>query len=79
MGYLQLEILEAANECVGERLKAWSVFDSEEIVDSIEESRAVVLAGNRDQYRSLPRRTRGLLRRNKGRYIIGPAEMSSVI
>ena len=40
-------------------------------IDSIEENRAVRLAGNRDHRRALSRRTRALLRREKERYVVG--------
>ena len=47
------ETLEAAKECVEERLRSRSGFASVETLDSIEESHAARLAGNRDQYRAV--------------------------
>ena len=41
---------------------------------SIEKSRTARLAGSRDQYRALSRRTRTLLKRNKERYVRSFAE-----
>ena len=68
------ETLEAAKGCIGERPRSRGGFASRETLDSIEESRAARLAGNRDQYRTLSRRTRAFLRRDKERYVRGLAE-----
>ena len=68
------ETLEAARGCIGERPRSRGGFASAETLDSIEESRAARLAGNRDQYRALSRRTRTLLRRDKERYVRSLAE-----
>ena len=68
------ETLEAAKESVGEHSRSWSGFISEEMLESIEESRDARLAGDHDQYRALSRRTRTLLRRDKERYVWGLAE-----
>ena len=68
------ETLEATKECVGVRPRSRSGVASEETLQSIEESRAARLAGNPDQYRTLSRRTRALLRRDKERYVRGIAE-----
>ena len=72
MGYLQTRNLEAVRECVRGRLRSQSRFASAEMLDSIEKSRAAKLAGSRDQYRTLTRRTRTLLRRDKERYVRSP-------
>ena len=63
------ETLEAARGCDGGRPRSRGVFASAETLDSIEQTRAIGLAGNRDQYRALPRRTRTLLKRDKERYV----------
>ena len=68
------ETLKAAEECIGERPRSRSGVASEETLTTIEESRAARLAGNRDQYRALARRTRALLRRDKERYVKDLAE-----
>ena len=61
------ETLEAARGCVGWRPRSQGGLASAETLDSIEKSRAARLAGSRDQYRALSRRTRTLLRRDKER------------
>ncbi len=63
------ETLKAAKECIGERPRSRGGFVSAETLENIEESRAARLAGNLDTYRSLSRRTRTLLRRDKERYV----------
>ena len=63
------ETLQAAKDCIGERPRSRSGVASEETLECIEESRTARLAGNRDQYRALARRTRTLLRRDKERYV----------
>ena len=68
------ETLKATEECVGERPRSRSGVASEETLRNIEESRAARLAGNLDQYRTLARRTRALLRRDKERYVRELAE-----
>ncbi|KAG0713853.1 hypothetical protein GWK47_015271 [Chionoecetes opilio] len=68
------ETLQAAKECIGERPRSRRDFVSTETLEKIEESRAARLAGNRDQHRALSRRTRTLLRRDKGRYVRSLAE-----
>lgn len=68
------ETLKAAEECVGQRPRSRSGVASEETLTTIEESRAARLAGNHDQYRTLVRRTRALLRRDKERYVRDLAE-----
>ena len=50
-----------------------SGFTSVETLESIEESCAARLAGNRNQYRAQSCRTRTLLRREKERYVRGLA------
>ena len=42
------ESLEAAKECIAERLRSWSGSASVNTLESIEESRAAILAGKRD-------------------------------
>ena len=49
-------------------------FTSVETLEGIEQSRAVRLAGDHDQYRALSHRTRTFLRRDKDRYVRGLAE-----
>ena len=73
------EILEAAKECIGERLRSRSGFTSVQTLESIEKSRAAKLDESQDQYRALSRRTRTLLRRDKERYVRGSLSMSNVI
>ena len=68
------ETLKATEECVGERPRSRSGVASEETLRTIEESRAARLAGNLGQHRTLSRRTRALLRRDKERYVRGLAE-----
>ncbi|MFV0264558.1 MAG: hypothetical protein ACK5JN_19375 [Kluyvera sp.] len=68
------ETMQAAKECIGERPRSRGGFASEETLENIERSRAARLAGNRDQYRALSRRTRALLRRDKERYVRSLAE-----
>ena len=63
------EALEAGRGCVGGRPRSRDEFASAEKLDSIKKSHTARLAGNRDQYRTLSRRTRTLLRRDKVRYI----------
>ena len=50
------------------------VFASIETLDRIEESRIARLTRNRDQYRSLSRRTKALLRKEKEGYVRGLAQ-----
>ena len=75
------ETLEAAKECIGERLSSQSGFTTVETLESIEESRAARLAGDHNQYRALSHRTRTPLRRDKERYSMAGVSlrMSSVI
>ena len=68
------ETLKATEECVGERPRSRSGVASGETLEAIEESRAARLAGNLDHYRTLSRRTRALLRRDKERYVRELAE-----
>ena len=68
------ETLKATEECVGQRPRSRSGVASEETLQAIEESRAARLAGDLDQHRTLARRTRALLRRDKERYVKGIAE-----
>ena len=68
------DTLEAAKECIGERLRSRSGFTSVETLESIEESRAARVAGDHDQNSALSRRTRTLLRRDKDRYVRGLTE-----
>ena len=68
------ETLEAGKECIGERPRSRSGFDSVETLDSIEKNRAAILARNRDHYSVLLYRTRSLLRRGKERYVKGLVE-----
>ena len=54
-------------------LKVMDCLHSVETLDSIERC-ATKLAANRDQYRTLSRRTRSFLRRDKERYVRSLAE-----
>ena len=63
------ETLNAAKRCIGERPRSRGGFVSAETLENIEKSRAARLAGSRDQYRTLSRRSRTLLRRDKERYV----------
>ena len=74
MDTFKRETLEAAKECTGERPRSRSGFIPVETLESIEESRAARLAGDYDQYRALSRKTWGLLRRDKERYVRGLTE-----
>lgn len=65
--------LQATKECTSERSRPRCGSPSEETPKNIEESRAAVLAGNRDPYRDLSRRTRALLGRDK-KYVWSHAE-----
>ena len=60
---LKRVIIEVAKECTEKRPSSRSGFASVETLESIEESHAAKLAGNRDQYRALSYRNRALLRR----------------
>ena len=71
---LKRETLKATEECVGKRPRSRSGVASEETLRTIEESRAARLAGNLDQYRTLSRRTRALLRRDTERRVRELAE-----
>ena len=71
---MKRETLEAAKECIGKHPRSRSGLASVETLESIEVSRAARLAGNHDQYRTLSRKTRILLRRDKERYVRGLAE-----
>ena len=68
------ETLKVTEECVGERPRSRSGVASEDTLRNIEESRAARLAGDLDHYRTLARRTRALLRRDKERYVRELAE-----
>ena len=68
------ETLSAVEEHVGVQPKSRNGFASPETVETIGRSRAARLAGNRDQYRTLSRKTRACLRRDKERYVRGIAE-----
>ncbi len=72
--YGKRETLKATEECFGERPRSRSGVASKETMRAIEESRAARLAGNRGHYRTLSRRTRALLRRDKERYVRALAE-----
>ena len=61
------ETLKAAKDCIGERPRSRSGVASRETLETIEESRAARLAGDLGQYRTLSRRTKTLLRRDKER------------
>lgn len=61
--------LEATEECVGKRPRSRSGITSGETLETIEASRAARLAGKTDLYRTLSRRTRALLRRDKERHV----------
>ena len=63
-----------AKECIREHPKSCSSFAPVETLNSIEESRAPRLAGNRYQYKALSHRTRALLRRDKDRHVRGFSE-----
>ena len=56
------ETLEAAKGCAVGRPRSWAGFASAETLDSIEKSCTARLAGSRDKYRALSRRTKTLLR-----------------
>ena len=66
--------LGAAQKCIREHQRSRSGFALSETLESIEESRAARHDGNRDHYRSLSRRTRILLKRDKERYVSGLVE-----
>ena len=68
------ETLKAAEECIGERPRSRSGVASREMLENIEESRAARLSGDLDRYRTLSRRTRALLSRDKERYVRELAE-----
>ena len=63
------ETLEAAKGCIWEHPVSQSDFTLVEMLDILEKSRSVRLAGNRDQYMTLSRKTRTLLKRDKERYV----------
>ncbi|KAG0714100.1 Tyrosyl-DNA phosphodiesterase 2 [Chionoecetes opilio] len=68
------ETLQTAKECIGERPRSRRGFVATETLENIEESRTARHARNQDQYGSLSRRTRTLLRKDKERYVRNLAE-----
>ena len=66
--------LEAAHESIGVRPRSRGGFLSEGTLDNIEKSRNARLAGNQEEYRTLSRRSRTLVRRDKERYVRSLAE-----
>ena len=68
------ETLSAAEQCIGARLGVRGAFVLQETLDLVEESRAARLAGDRGQHRTLSRRARASLRRDKERYVRGIVE-----
>ena len=69
-----LETLQAAKECIGERPRQQGCVTSAEMLENIKKSCAAGLAGNQAQYRTLSHRTRTFLRGDKERYFSGLVE-----
>ena len=63
------ETFKVAKRCIGKCPRSRSGFTSVETLESIEESRAARLDGNRNQYKPLSHRTRNFLRIDKERNI----------
>ncbi|XP_069972960.1 uncharacterized protein [Penaeus vannamei] len=68
------EILDAAQETIGERTRAGRYFISQETLDATDACRAARLAEDRDLHHSQVRRTRSLLRRDKEQFLRNFAE-----
>ena len=63
------ETLDAAQESIGERLRARQNLISQKTLEVTDACRVARLAGDRDLHRSQVRRTRSLLRRDKEQFI----------
>ena len=68
------ETLDAAQESIGDRPRTRQNIISQETLEATDTCRTARLAGNRELHRSLVRRTRTLLRRDKEQYIRNLAE-----
>ena len=69
-----LETLQVAKECIGERPRQQGCVTLTEMLENIKTSCAAGLAGNQAQYRILSHRTRTFLRGDKERYFSGLVE-----